>query len=169
MANRSRLPALPTSATVATTAAIATATAATTAAVTTAATAAVTAATTATATGSLGTRFGDVQRTSVHHLIVQLLDGCFRFRVGSHFHEPEAFGTARVTVHDHFCGFYRTGLSKVLLKTAIGSGIGKVPHVQFLAHDYTPNEGPFAGESGRTEVSDKLMANGFQFLSPCGV
>src|SRR5580658_5176847 len=114
----------------------ATAAAVTTAATTVATTAAATAEAAATTTAALfaGTSFVYRQGPAADLLAVQRLDGVLSFLVGAHFDEAEAFGSARVAVHDHLSGLHRPVPCEHLLERAVGYIVAEVSDVQLLTH-----------------------------------
>jgi hypothetical protein len=133
-------------ATTATTTAIASATAAVAAATfttTTAASAAIaaTATTAETATARSGwacfhgTGFVDHHIAATQRLAIHAMDGSLGFFIVAHFHEAEAFGTARVTFHHDFGTGDHPKFTKSLFQIAVSNRVRQVADVKFVAHE----------------------------------
>jgi hypothetical protein len=125
-------------------AAVAAATAAATFTTTTAATAAAiatTASTAETATASSGwaclhgTGFVDHHIAATQRLAIHAMDGSLGFFITAHFHEAEAFGTARVTFHHDFGTGDRPKFTKSLFQIAVSNRVRQVADVKFVAHE----------------------------------
>src|SRR5688572_29297374 len=124
---------------VATTAAFATA-AAEAATATAAAEAAAT--TAAAATKAAAAAAARLHRTGfVHHqgaaallLAVHALDGGLRLGGAAHFDKAEALGAAGVTFHHDLGAGDGAELAESLFHVAVAESVGKVPHVEFVAH-----------------------------------
>ena len=80
------------------------------------------------------TRFIDHDAAAAHGLAVHALDRRLSFGVAAHFHEPEAFGAARLAFHHHLGAGDLPELAERLLEIAVTHLVGQVAYVQFIAH-----------------------------------
>src|SRR5262245_65061224 len=76
----------------------------------------------------------DGQLAAVYLLAAEGRDGRLGLLVGAHLHEPEAFGPARVPVHDDLGRLHRAVRLEHLLQVAVGHAVGQVAYVHLSAH-----------------------------------
>src|SRR5262245_33746547 len=88
----------------------------------------------------LGPCFVDRQRTPLDLRAVQRGDRRLCFCVTAHLHKAESLGPACVAVDDHLDGLHRAVLLEQLLQRTVGDAVGKVSHVQLLAHEGLPKK-----------------------------
>ncbi len=97
--------------------------------------AAATAEPTATAAAFTGPGDVDLEGASLHHLVVERLDGRLGLSFVGHLHEAEATRTTGLTVHDEVDGNDLTAVcGEDRLEVVLGDAVGEVPHVDVAGH-----------------------------------
>src|SRR5438552_1983480 len=74
------------------------------------------------------------ETASLDLLAVEGGDGGLGFLVAAHFHEPEPLGSAGVAVHNDLGRLHGPVRREHLFERTVRNPVGKVPHVQLLAH-----------------------------------